>query len=504
MGGSFAHLKNALKGLTMNKLFAPMIVTAAAALLAACGSDRSHYAASDDSNTNETVYTASNDSSQRYDSDHCPAGSKTATRYEYDNGLPASSRSYVRSERSTSSDYYSSSQDGGRTHSERYYAVSDRPSLGEEMYSRDGMSGDPNRDYSSDAGCSIKAKTGSWNGGRTDVTYRDGSYRRDSSARSESGDRYRSDNDRINSDRINSDRDSCKDKLRGDVYRSESDSYSSDAYSSSPDNSSSRRSDATSANNTTTSSDTSVSQPSSVDTRYTEVPGHYTNATPGGFSNSSAWSTSGARTEAPPAGGWSTTTTTVTSSSTVNQPMAATTTNANTDTVALAGDTSADARILSILNVKDQEEVEIGRLAQINGSSQEVKEYGARLMKDHTEHGAKVRSVASTAGITLMDPDQVKACIAKEKGKSITEMKDPIAELRELKGSEFDQKFAAKMKAGHTKLIAMVEKAQYDVKNPNVKDLLAKTLPTLREHEQMAAKLNSGENTDNYTSPDNR
>jgi putative membrane protein len=180
---------------------------------------------------------------------------------------------------------------------------------------------------------------------------------------------------------------------------------------------------------------------------------------------------------------------------------------AGTDTIAnnpaAKGDLTADTRILSILSVKDQEEVEIGRLAQTNGSAQDVKDFGGQLVKDHTEHGAKVRSVASAAGITLMDPTQVKATIAAEKGKDVSEMKDPIAELRALNGSDFDKKFAEKMRAGHMKLISMVEKAQYDVKNANVKDLLAQTLPTLREHEQMAAKLN-GENTDNYTSPSAR
>jgi putative membrane protein len=438
----------------MKKLLAPTIVTAAA-VLSACGSDKSHYATSDNSGT---YYTSSNDtySSDSYDGSrkNCPMGSKSASSQYYDNGLPPSSRSYSRS---SNGDYYTSSENDNRIDRDRsdYYYSSDR-SLGEEMYGRDGMTGDPNQDYSSDAGCSMK-KTGGWYGGS--ASYRNESYRNDN---------YRDEN------------------YRSDNYRSESDSYSSDSYASSP-------------TPTATTSTTGTMQSSgAIDNRYTDMPGHYTNATPGGFSNASAWASNGARTEAQsPTPQSSSTVTSTTTSNQVVTPMA-------TDTIALGGDLSADTRILSILNVKDQEEVEIGRLAATNASSQDVKDYATHLIKDHTEHGAKVRSVASTAGITLMDPDQVKATIAKEKGKTLSQMKDPVAELRDLKGSDFDQKFAMKMKDGHAKLIAMVEKAQYDVKNPNVKDLLAQTLPTLREHERMAAKLTTGENTDTYTSPADR
>jgi hypothetical protein len=37
--------------------------------------------------------------------------------------------------------------------------------------------------------------------------------------------------------------------------------------------------------------------PAALGDRYTELPGHYTNATPGGFDNSSAWARSGASPE---------------------------------------------------------------------------------------------------------------------------------------------------------------------------------------------------------------
>lgn len=159
---------------------------------------------------------------------------------------------------------------------------------------------------------------------------------------------------------------------------------------------------------------------------------------------------------------------------------------------------SPETRILSLLNVKDQHEIRMGQLAQERGSTEDVRNYGARLVKDHREHAIKVASVASSSGVTLMDDEQVKQMMHREKGEPAAPKdrmsadrkdKDPIAELQGLSGVEFDRAFALKMQEGHRKVIQKVQAAQNDVRNPGVRDLLDKTLVSLREHEQIASKL---------------
>jgi putative membrane protein len=153
--------------------------------------------------------------------------------------------------------------------------------------------------------------------------------------------------------------------------------------------------------------------------------------------------------------------------------------------------TSPDIRILSILHAKNQEEIELGRLAQEKGLSDDVRRFGEDLVSSHSENDRRVLEVATTANATLLEQAEVKEMMRRERGASAEPAPDHLAELRALEGEAFDRAFAQKMQAGHRELIRTVEKAQERVRDENVRDLLARTLPVLREHEQTATRLAS-------------
>ena len=46
-------------------------------------------------------------------------------------------------------------------------------------------------------------------------------------------------------------------------------------------------------------------------------------------------------------------------------------------------------------------EVELGQLAERNGSAAAVKEFGARMVKDHTRLNNELGSVATSIGLTV-------------------------------------------------------------------------------------------------------
>src|ERR1043165_5862547 len=144
-----------------------------------------------------------------------------------------------------------------------------------------------------------------------------------------------------------------------------------------------------------------------------------------------------------------------------------------------AAQTSPETRILSILHAKDLEEIKLGQLAAQNGSSDAIRNYGQNLVRDHTDHDAKVPACASSIGVRLMEPSEFARLQQRETGKAAA---DPAAELRDLTGSDFDHAFATKMRDGHTEAIQAVQSAQASVTNAEVKDLLTATLPTLQEH----------------------
>lgn len=150
------------------------------------------------------------------------------------------------------------------------------------------------------------------------------------------------------------------------------------------------------------------------------------------------------------------------------------TTNTSTNNNAAAA--SADARILSLLHAKNQEEIAIGKLAQERGMSDAVKSYGRMLVDDHTASDERVRAAASAANVSLTEPPASPAA---------------VSDLRALSGDAFDHAFAEKMRAGHAELIKAVEDAQGNVRDSNVRQLLADTLPTLRKHQEHADDLAS-------------
>jgi len=85
-------------------------------------------------------------------------------------------------------------------------------------------------------------------------------------------------------------------------------------------------------------------------------------------------------------------------------------------------------------------DIEIGKLAQQKGMSQEVKNFGKMLVEDHTKSLMEVTALAKTKNVTLPA--------------TITEMgQNEYNELNEKSGADFDKKFADMMIDGHQKAI---------------------------------------------------
>jgi putative membrane protein len=139
---------------------------------------------------------------------------------------------------------------------------------------------------------------------------------------------------------------------------------------------------------------------------------------------------------------------------------------------ALAADPPATANVLNKLHESDQKEIEAGKIAQRNGQSKEVRDYGKMLVKDHTAADKKVTGLAKKEKISLS---------ANEPGAD--EMKNMMA------GSSFDDKFARDMVDDHKKDIAEVTDARDNTKDDQLKKLLTDLLPTLQKHEDAAQKI---------------
>ena len=187
----------------------------------------------------------------------------------------------------------------------------------------------------------------------------------------------------------------------------------------------------------------------------------------------------------------------------------------------------SDDVVLRQMHRTNQEEIRLGQLAQRNASSPKVKQFAARLVRDHQAADQKVVAVAKQIGIALpaaqdkghaQEPDRAGYMGRRDTtGQTDTRQTDTTSrqgypqayqqrgdstnregmkdheqvgeQLRSLHGAAFDTAFANAMVQGHQNAINLLEMAQGQVQHEEVRSLIASTMPTLREHLQTAQSL---------------
>jgi putative membrane protein len=118
-------------------------------------------------------------------------------------------------------------------------------------------------------------------------------------------------------------------------------------------------------------------------------------------------------------------------------------------------------------------EVQLGQLASDKGTSDQVKQFGKRMVTDHSKANDELKSLAQSKGITVPSDTDAKH-------------KQDMARLSKLSGAAFDKAFMQHMLADHRKDVNEFKKESTAGKDQDVKQWAGKTLPTLEEHLQMA------------------
>lgn len=119
-------------------------------------------------------------------------------------------------------------------------------------------------------------------------------------------------------------------------------------------------------------------------------------------------------------------------------------------------------------------EVELGKLAQSNGTNDQVKQFGQRMTDDHTKAGDELSAIASKLGYT-----------PKKNGPD----KGAVKKFSKLKGEKFDREYAKFMVKDHEKAVKLFDKEAQKGESGDLKQFALKTLPTLQEHLKMARDM---------------
>jgi len=132
-------------------------------------------------------------------------------------------------------------------------------------------------------------------------------------------------------------------------------------------------------------------------------------------------------------------------------------------------------------------EVELGRMATQQGTSDAVKQFGQRMVDDHSKANQELMSLASSKGITL--PTSIDDKHKKE-----------MTKLSAMSGAEFDRAYSKLMLSDHKKDVAAFEKQSTRGADADLKAFASKTLPTLQEHLKMANALPGNQGGGNMNS----
>lgn len=153
-------------------------------------------------------------------------------------------------------------------------------------------------------------------------------------------------------------------------------------------------------------------------------------------------------------------------------PMAASaqTPAAGMNTPAASALNKADQKIVMDMARANMAEVEAGKMAVSKSQNAEVKAYGQRMIDDHSKALTDVTTLAQTKGVKL--PTEVDA-----------KQKAMAAKLGKMDGEAFDREYMKQAGvADHTRVHAMLKKASTRAKDPDVKALAVKMMPTIEEH----------------------
>jgi putative membrane protein len=131
---------------------------------------------------------------------------------------------------------------------------------------------------------------------------------------------------------------------------------------------------------------------------------------------------------------------------------------------------AADAQFVRQAAEGGMMEVAKGKLATQKGSHEGVKQFGQRMVDDHTKANDELKSIASGKNITLPG-DTPKP-----------PMQAAMAKLEKLDGAAFDRAYVDDQVRDHEKTIALFEREAKSGKDAELKAFAEKTLPTLKEH----------------------
>jgi putative membrane protein len=166
------------------------------------------------------------------------------------------------------------------------------------------------------------------------------------------------------------------------------------------------------------------------------------------------------------------------------------TTRGNSQSTSTNTKTSADENFAKKAAQGGMAEVKLGQLAEERGSNPSVKNFGRRMVQDHSKANDELKSATSKESIPL--PNEL------DKSDQAT-----YDRLSKLSGDAFDRAYARDMVRDHSKDVSEFQKEAKNGRDDAIKNFAAQTLPTLQNHLDQARQMEQAVNQSASSAPGN-
>jgi len=173
-----------------------------------------------------------------------------------------------------------------------------------------------------------------------------------------------------------------------------------------------------------------------------------------------------------------TTTTGAPTGTTPGQTPTPTTTTPTTTSQNSQGDIRADAAFIREAASANLMEVQLGQTAQARATNSAVKQFGQRMVNDHTNLENQLTSMAASNGLQL-------------KQSLSSKHQDEVNRLNKLSGQSFDSAYMKLMVQDHQADIAKFQSQSQSAKSVPVRTFATNALPVLQQHLSLATQVSS-------------
>ncbi|MDF3981376.1 DUF4142 domain-containing protein [Luteibacter sp. PPL201] len=143
------------------------------------------------------------------------------------------------------------------------------------------------------------------------------------------------------------------------------------------------------------------------------------------------------------------------------------------------GSDKPDATFVKMASASGLAEVALGKMGAAQGGSSAVKDFGQRMVADHTAANQQLIAIASRKGVPVSQ-------------QPLPADTSAAAKMQQKSGADFDKDFKKRMVMDHEKAVALFEKEASSGDDTELKAFATQTLPTLRHHLEMAKQLPDG------------